>query len=71
MFIGSKFELSILFIINDIDVMECNYVSDNINIYLIFVIDLGNSIIFGGMLEVYLIEIIDFVFIDVKNSDII
>lgn len=63
--------MSILFIINDIDVMECNYVSDNINIYLIFVIDLGNSIIFGGMLEVYLIEIIDFVFIDVKNSDII
>lgn len=63
--------MSILFNINDIDVMECNYVSDNINIYLIFVIDLGNSIIFGGMLEVYLIEIIDFVFIDVKNSDII
>lgn len=63
--------MSILFNINDIDVMECNYVSGNINIYLIFVIDLGNSIIFGGMLEVYLIEIIDFVFIDVKNSDII
>lgn len=63
--------MSILFNINDIDVLECNYVSDNINIYLIFVIDLGNSIIFGGMLEVYLIEIIDFVFIDVKNSDII
>lgn len=63
--------MSILFNINDIDVSECNYVSDNINIYLIFVIDLGNSIIFGGMLEVYLIEIIDFVFIDVKNSDII
>lgn len=63
--------MSILFNINDIDVLECNYVSDNINIYLIFVIDLGNSIIFEGMLEVYLIEIIDFVFIDVKNSDII
>lgn len=63
--------MSILFNINDIDVLECNYVSDNINIYLIFVIDLGNSIIFGGMLEVYLIEIIDCVFINVINSDII
>lgn len=63
--------MSILFNINDIDVMECNYVSGNINIYLIFVIDLGNSIIFGGMLEVYLIEIIDCVFINVINSDII
>lgn len=63
--------MSILFNINDIDVSECNYVSDNINIYLIFVIDLGNSIIFGGMLEVYLIEIIDCVFINVINSDII
>lgn len=63
--------MSILFNINDIDVMECNYVSGNINIYLIFVIDLGNSIIFGGMLEVYLIEIVDCVFINVINSDII
>lgn len=63
--------MSILFNINDIDVLECIYVSDNINIYLIFVIDLGNSIIFGGMLEVYLIEIIDCVFINVINSDII
>lgn len=63
--------MSILFNINDIDVTECNYVSGNINIYLIFVIDLGNSIIFGGMLEVYLIEIIDCVFINVINSDII
>lgn len=63
--------MSILFNINDIDVLECNYVSDNINIYLIFVIDLGNSIIFGGMLEVYLIEIIDCVFINVINIDII
>lgn len=63
--------MSILFNINDIDVLECNDVSDNINIYLIFVIDLGNSIIFGGMLEVYLMEIIDCVFINVINSDII
>lgn len=69
--IGSKPELSTLSTTNDIDVTECNHVSDNTNTHSTSVTDLGNSTILGGMSEAYPTETTDFVPTDAKNSDII
>lgn len=69
--IGSKPELSTLSNTNDIDVTECNHVSDNTNTHSTSVTDLGNSTILGGMSKAYPIETTDFVPTNANNSDII